>query len=72
MGSGASDALYQCVLNSCEKAGPAMTEVVKCEVVQMNQSCSAQCGNTMSSDCIACLHTQCSTEMGACQASSCN
>jgi hypothetical protein len=72
-GSGASDALYQCVLNSCEKAGPAMTDVIKCEVEQMQQSCSSQCSaNAGSTDCVNCLHTNCSTEMGACQASACN
>jgi hypothetical protein len=71
-GSTQLDALYQCVLGGCENAGPAMSDMIRCEFSAMSQSCSTQCkGGMTASACTTCLHSTCSTEMSACAAVTC-
>jgi hypothetical protein len=66
-----NDAFYACVLGSCEQAGPALTDMAKCEALNMSSQCKSSC-SSMGKSCLACLHDACSTELSACSAATCS
>ncbi len=71
--NGASeDAVYSCILDSCEKAARPFNAAVRCEVTELDGSCKASCATKTDPGCITCLHSACASEMSACGQSACN
>jgi hypothetical protein len=68
LGPGASPCLQKCVVQSCPKASTSLIPLLEC----VKNSCSMQCGGTMSSACTSCVASSCGSQWTACQQQSCN
>jgi hypothetical protein len=71
-GTAQDDAIYGCVLNACEHVAKPFNQAVRCEITEFDGSCKTACNGTMSSTCVSCLRSACSTEIGDCASSACN
>lgn len=68
-GVGSVEEYFGCVTNSCEGAGPELSDFIRCQVSDGRGACSNDCPGA---NCQACLQTACNAEIVACYTKSCN
>lgn len=64
------EGFFGCIVNSCEKAGPQVSSLLKCQLSNGYGKCSKQCSED--SDCLGCLAEACKEPIDACNAASCD
>jgi hypothetical protein len=71
MTTGPEERVYDCLLNSCEKAARPLNAAVRCFFTQAESQCKTQCADLKAPDCTTCIRTACAADITTCDASTC-
>ncbi|WP_437606754.1 hypothetical protein WMF20_38270 [Sorangium sp. So ce834] len=69
--AGDDAAFYGCVVNSCEKVGPQLSEALNCQINGAYGACDEDCSQGAEA-CNTCILAACADEMEACEAATCD
>ncbi|WP_437333267.1 hypothetical protein [Sorangium sp. So ce394] len=65
-------AFYGCIVNTCEKVGPQLSETLNCQTSGAFGACDEDCRGGDREVCNTCILAACTPEMDACEAATCD
>jgi hypothetical protein len=66
-----TEGFFECIVNSCEKAGPQVSTLLKCQLSSGHGKCTKECQGD-GGGCFDCLAEACKDSIDACTAASCD